>query len=270
VLHRRRRIFLHQFLIPVAKCCTSSSHKTDSDNGDDDALPGFLKRQPQNLSSQQHGGPVHTADHVSALDINKWLHKETGLQRLQDAFALGGVPGSGKSVFVSDDTAQVNKVVFYASIFGFTLAFLNACTTHSLMDGKQSKNLSQTEGLLRGLYSEQTIPKNVLRDTLRQGGIFSLQAITLFHLPHAIAVYRNETTVWEFVVSTVLAYGMPHVIGCPIKLLKSVGQGAVIGGIYGLLMTSALNSKGMTQEQRNFDRIRRYIAEERSLPETDS
>ena len=79
----RQRKFFQQFLFPIAQCC-SSSHSSDSYDSDDQ-LPGFLKKQHQSSSQL---ASVYKPDDVSTLEINKWLDQETGVHRLQGAYAL--------------------------------------------------------------------------------------------------------------------------------------------------------------------------------------
>ncbi|XP_035826879.1 uncharacterized protein LOC101851967 [Aplysia californica] len=246
----------HQ-LFPVAQCSSDSRNSKSSSeltvsSGDDDQLPGVSARRSVTSTSSST-----RQDDISGVQINMWLDQETGLDRLRQAYTIGS-----SGIFVQEDTRNLNTMLYRTALLGF---FISVVISSQNETRKKQKHLSQTEALLKGVQSERQLPRQILKDAAKTTLKLTAWAAVLFHLPHAIAVYRNKTSIWEYAATSVLAFGVLGVSKSPRVFLSFVAAGAVTGTVGGYLICQVLTSAGLTQEQRHVERVKQYILDQRSM-----
>ncbi|KAK3800647.1 hypothetical protein RRG08_003054 [Elysia crispata] len=243
----------------VAKCSTSHNYEGTGQNtyavetlhGDDDRewdsdLPGMQRRRHTNGKT-----PKKLA--VTDMQVNQQIELETGLDRLREMYALGP-----DWMFVQEDTKTITTIFYRSVMLGFLLNVVKAAQTES----KSKKNMSPSQAVMKMGANSMTDSTKVIKEAAK--GSLRLTAFTasLLYLSQSIAAYRNQSSVWEYSISTALAMACVGFGRSPGPFVLTVLGGAIAGALGGSMACSMLSSVGASQEQRTLNRIRQQLEQQ--------
>jgi len=244
-------------LVPTAQCLSNSSNsETDvqSFKEDENVLPGYRiksERKAVQVSSQK----VEKMD----AEINMWLRRETDIERLKRSYAISLRGFPAKSIFVHEDTQTLAKGVYYGVIAGCLMEVWTIASSDKGLGGAREKHVSTSHALVKSGQMSK-MPKIDFKGISKHLAYYSILLSSVTHLPNMIAVYRNETTMWELAGGAFIAWGMISYKQEGTKhLLKKTAGGVIFGVLYALNVMFACK----TQPERNFNGIKKAILEKR-------
>ncbi|XP_059170953.1 complex I assembly factor TIMMDC1, mitochondrial-like isoform X1 [Physella acuta] len=190
-------------------------------------------------------------------EINKWLEKETGFDRLKIMFAFN------ETGFLQPDVQEMNTMLRRSIFLGIIYGAISA--TLEVNKRKAEKSASKSEAVLKGITKEVLGRNYIIKETMKTTLQIATLSLSFIHLSQAIAAYRNESTVWEYTISTAVGLGLIN-LGRPLKtVLSSTATGAVIGTVGGYVACYVLSNAGLNQEQRHRERILSFLTNEKPM-----
>ncbi|RUS77110.1 hypothetical protein EGW08_015126 [Elysia chlorotica] len=248
-------------LCTAARCSTSNSYADtrpedytigalheDEDEDWDSGLPGMRRRRQTNRASSKNSA-------VTDMQVNQQIELETGLQRLREMYSLGP-----DWMFVQEDTRTITTIFYRSVMLGFLLNVVKAAQAES--KSSKNKNISPSQAVMKMGTNSMSDSTRVIKEAARGSVRLTAFAASLLYLSQSIAAYRNQSSVWEYSISTAVAMACAGFGKPPRTFTLSVLGGAIAGALGGSLVCSMLSSVGASQEQRTLNRIRQKLGQQ--------
>lgn len=186
---------------------------------------------------------------VNEIEVNKWLEKETGIERVRNMFILGS-----DGNFIQEETRVMNKMWFRTVLSGFCINVF----TSTLASEKKRKNVSMTNAIQKD--NSQSFPKGLFsRQALRNTLKLSVWAGSIIYISQVMATYRNKTSIWEYIISSAIGFGSLAITDSAFKIAQYTSFGAIFGLFGGILICKMMTNSCNTQEMRHTRHIKNKL-----------
>lgn len=255
----------------VARCSTSHNKTWNETEQNEIDLSGFnsLEEEGDDLNANLPGLQIHRQDKAMVsrklfandMQVNQMIEEETGVQRLQAMYALGP-----DWMFIQEDTRTMTTIFYRSVLLGFLLNVVKATQKES----KATKHMSATQATMKAGMSSMGNSTRIIKEAAKGSLRLTGFAGSLIYLSQSISAYRNQSSPWEYSISTAVAMAFAALGKPPKSFFLSISGGAVVGALGGSLICSMMSSAGASQEQRTLNRIRQQLEQQQQNMDFDN
>lgn len=196
-------------------------------------------------------------DIVSELEIQEYLARETGMDRLRKMYSRNDLNKYSPELgFIYQVTLQTAGMTFLCM---FVLAGRQA--KNDFIDRNRVTVFKTRFQAARRL--QDTVFLYGMKEGFKWAARVSLFSAAFLLISQSIAAYRNKSSVWEYSLAAAVTIGtLKSTLGLR-GFLVGTGFGAVTGSLCGLLAIMVMKLSNETQEQRHFWQIQKELEAEK-------
>ncbi|XP_067685050.1 RPII140-upstream gene protein-like [Haliotis asinina] len=201
---------------------------------------------------------IKTVNFVSEMEIQEYMMKETGKDRLMKMFSKDHIGGWSPEVqFIKQVTTQTALITFLIT------SFIGGRHAREEFVRKHQATVFSTR-----FRAFRALQDSVFLRSLLDGGKWtakvSLFTVSLLGISQSIAVYRNKSSPLEYSVGLGITAAL---LKCNLGL-KGMFAGGVFGAVMGLVggtaIWGAMYALNETQEQRNYWKVQKLLEMEKA------
>lgn len=196
---------------------------------------------------------------VSEREIMDFLSKETGKDRLYRMLQKDHKGDTSPELsFVWNHSFKTGMVAY---IFFYVMKFRESQRNFI----KENRGATYATNFMAGRRIRDRVNTGAMKHGAIWGfKIFALVGSVLF-ISQSIAVYRNKTSAWEYIIATGIGCSLNRFYFGPRGMFSGLVIGTLIGIPVGLTTYLALTSYGETQEERHYRDVTDLLVSQRRL-----
>ncbi|KAL8578601.1 hypothetical protein ACOMHN_015057 [Nucella lapillus] len=255
-----KRSFLRLFSSWKASCETTEHKPTATDR---------MERAKDSMK-QMESAQSAVNRMISEMEIQNYLAKETGKDRITQ-------------IFTKDHMGQSSpefKFVYQVTLQSAAATFLVMSTLAGRQARQEFIERNRATVFNTRFQAFRRMQDAVFLFSLKEGAKWALRvslfSVTFLGISQSIAVYRNKSSVWEYVIAAGTTMGLLKMNMGLRALAVSTGLGSAAGLVMGFVVLGAMKGLNETQEQRHYWNIHKELERERlyelkgKLPVDDS
>ncbi|XP_046336196.2 RPII140-upstream gene protein-like [Haliotis rufescens] len=201
---------------------------------------------------------IKTVNFVSEREIQEYMMKETGKDRLVKMFSKNHIGGWSPEVqFIKQVTTQTALITFLIT------SFVGGRHAREEFVRKHQATVFSTRFRAFRSLQDSIFMKSLL-DGAKWTVKVSLFTVSLLGISQSIAVYRNKSSPWEYSIGLGITAAF---LKCNLGL-KGMFAGGVFGTVMGLVGGTAIwgimYALNETQEQRNYWKVQKHLEMEKA------
>lgn len=190
---------------------------------------------------------------VTDSEIDNFISEETGKDRLRRMFRKNELnERSDEVVFIWDNTVKMTAIAYLGM---FLLKLMN--------EKREFIRKSKSAVYFSGFQAGRQMRDTVITRSVLFGGAWAARcgflAGSVLAVSQSMAVYRNKTSVWEYVIGTGVGCSLSRFMHGPEGMFGGFLIGSVIGLCIGIPVVLLMKSLNKTQEDRHRDQIRELL-----------